>query len=377
MRDREAIGELLSSDFLRIARAAVLAAVALGSSLALPAEVLVSVEVVVARATAALESPEDEARRKALEVLAHHAEHASAALPRIVQALEDPSGEVRRTAALALEAYGQRAATAQASLERALRDPWPPVRGAAAFALGSVARPGEELRDLLSEVMAAPQIEARVGAASALVRLFPESTASVPEELAEAARALLEESLHDGGDLVLSSRARALVLVSPAGAAAAVPSLVAWARGRGGEANRARLVLSHIGANLDPFPPELVADLKAPHPELRARAVLTLRFLRRPSPENLDRLVEAVDDPSREVALLAAEALGSFGPDAEGVVPNLLERFRSRTGELREAIAFAVADISAEAAQELVEELRASDPELALRIKRRSLLSRL
>lgn len=344
---------------------------------AVGAEVLVKVERVVERAGEALRSPDPEERIRALEVLFRHAEHAGDALPDVVALLVDPDGEVRRSSALTLEAFGRSAAAAVPELLDALADSSPAVRGAAAFALGSVAGPEPDVVRALRHAARSSHPEERVGAAVALRRLgLASDDPSSSEELAGEARALLESGVHDEGTLVVSALARALVCLSPETAVEALPGLMSTALEDDVAASRARVALNLIGRHLETVPPGVVAGSKSSRVATRARSILTVQFLGLASPDALDLLVGALSD-EREVATLAAETLAGLGASARGVAPELVGIVRTGHGEIRRTVALILVEISPEDADRIAREIETTEPDLALDIRKRILLSKL
>lgn len=74
----------------------------------------------------------------------------------------------------------------------------------------------------------------------------------------------------------------------------------------------------------------------------RAAAYQLGRGCVRPSPQTVQALVKALDDPDWQVRAAAAEALGTFGQTAVNAVPDLLSHAEDNNADARDAIALSL-----------------------------------
>ncbi len=262
----------------------------------------------VVTGVAALLAHEDwSVRAQALMVLGNMGPDASSALPAILAALHDENPHVRRSAAGALPKVPARTKDARLVLVEALGAEDHYLRTQAGYALAAVSKEAGDTAHELSRLAASDDRLVREAANQAI--------ANLP---ADAAVPVLIPLLTHGDDAVRGAAARTLGSFGPA-ARAAVPTLI---------------------------------DLLDEYPHYQM-AVHTLGRIGPGAKQAIPALMALFDrpDPSRELRVAAALALGAIGPEANEILPRFRDElaaqdFSEASGRYRATLAAAIVEMS-------------------------------
>lgn len=295
-----------------------------------------------------LKSNDPHMRMEAIDGLAAIGAPAVAKVSRLVGADDPPTC---RAACEALARMGRAAEGAVSSLLVALKHDDADVRRHAAEALGAVGAWPERTVSALAEALRDDSPSVRAHAAYALGRFGVAAESAVPA---------LAEVLRDPALQVRLAAVRALGELGSY-AAAAVPALAAALRDEAGAVTLAAAdALVQIGRPAVPALAEKLEDR-----ELAPLAATALGRIGPAAQEAVPALTKLLDSGNEETRREAILALAEIGPKAESAVPALMGLLKKEGDPLRAGGAYALAMIGAERAIPVLEQtVRAEDDEL-------------
>ncbi len=262
---------------------------------------------VVAGVAALLEQESWSVRAQALMVLGNLGPEASSALPRILDALHDENEHVRRSAAGALPKVPARTHETRLALVEILAAENRYLRTQAGYALAAVGDEAGDVAPELARLVTGDDRLVRETAVNVLAKLPPDAVVPV----------LIPLLTHEDRS-VRQGAAGTLGSFGPA-ARAAVPTLVGL---------------------LDEYPHHLMA-------------VHTLGRIGPGAKESIPALLALFDrsDPSRQLRIAAAQALGGIGPEPREVLPLFRDELAAQelseaTGRYRTTLAAAILEMS-------------------------------
>jgi hypothetical protein len=211
--------------------------------------------------------------------------------------------------------------------------------------------------DRLVAALESPDVGARVGAALALGRLGREGKAAVPALMAALAK--------DKDPFVRRATAVALGEIGPE-AAAAVPTLIGVLQGHyenveGLVGAEASLAVARVDPQGKASVALLAPKLRDPSPDVKMRTAGALGILGGVVKDAAPALCAALKDPSVDVRYAVAVALGGIGPDPAVAVPALIEALQDKHMYVRSVAARALGNIGTPA--------KAAIPALEARLK--------
>lgn len=313
----------------------------------------------VSDATKRLRNPDPRVRLAAINELGEMGSSASSAIPTLLDVMRnDDSREVSNAVPEVLWKIGPDTNAGNVWLNSRLKDPDAAVRTHAAFVLGShrphwslaflrLRRPWvKEAVTALAEVVRDEDRVVRWMAVTGIMRYAGPDTA-------EAVPALVQ-AMDDDSEVIRRHAAIALTRIGPA-AHPAIPALVREIKKpyeKAGEEDpdrvwvRAHMVKLHAGMALGRIGPravpELVKLLEDPDDGVREMALHAFPYVGK---EALPRLAELLRDPNVVTRRSAAQAVGSFGAAAAGMVPSLMSALQDADEEVRDKAAFALGRI--------------------------------
>jgi HEAT repeat protein len=356
------------------------------------ATVLVDPEEEVLQAIKDLRSESARTRYWGTVKLERYSEFAGDAVALLMEALDDPDAQVRFGAARALEKVGPRVPDRDIALAlmQRLQDPSIEVRAAAGFAIAALGISIPEMIPYLDAGLVADSEYFRIASALALVSCFPEHAAATfdPGKIAETAAATLRRILSTEGKR--EENREASFDASPASWAGRLGAAVALLNAELGAAllpelasryQEGSLVALSIARSVAPYMQD-ERGLQLSDPEYssfaeRERAVLLAGMLGIADRATLATLVHLLSSED-ELAGASATALRLLGGAARSIAPAIIEAvMRSSDPEIRELAGRALIHIDLGSAEDLVELVRPSDPELASLLAREIVFSQL
>ncbi len=224
-----------------------------------------------------------------------------------VAALKSPDESARLKAVDQLGVRGPKAAEAVAPLCELLRDASPKVRAHAAWALGEIGVPAKPAVAALAESLKDPDATVRRQAVRAMLSIRPGPQVLVP---------LCIDLLEDPDPGV---RIRVLHAIAEAGPKA-VPGLIEALR-NDRTAYWACVVLRDIGPGAKDAVPALADKLHDPRPEIRREAILALAAMDEAAAPAVPQIAAALpDEHVRAAATYALGRLGRIPADAEAPI---------------------------------------------------------
>jgi HEAT repeat protein len=267
---------------------------------------------VVAVLTTALKDPDSRVRRSAADALGHIGEKARTAIPAMVEAFDDMDPSVVAAAARATGQMGTRASRATGDLTALLDHDNASVREAASESLGNLGRRANKSAFDLNGRLRDPDPGVRAAAAVSLGQLGPRSKASITD---------LIRVLGDEDDSVREAASGALVRMGKK----AVPNLVrALQNGNPIFLQAVVDTLGRIGPVAVPRLSEALLEDRTPD-IARGYAAMALAQIADRNDTVIATLTEALEDPSANVRMSAAEALGHAGALAKPASAKLIE----------------------------------------------------
>ena len=266
---------------------------------------------VVAVLTTALKDPDSRVRRSAADALGHIGEKARTAIPAMVEAFDDMDPSVVAAAARATGQMGTRASRATGDLTALLDHDNASVREAASESLGNLGRRANKSAFDLNGRLRDPDPGVRAAAAVSLGQLGPRSKASITD---------LIRVLGDEDDSVREAASGALVRMGKK----AVPNLVrALQNGNPIFLQAVVDTLGRIGPVAVPRLSEALLEDRTPD-IARGYAAMALAQIADRNDTVIATLTEALEDPSANVRMSAAEALGHAGALAKPASAKLI-----------------------------------------------------
>jgi len=267
---------------------------------------------IVALLTTALKDPDSRVRRSAADALGSIGEKARTAVPALIEAFDDIDPSVVAAAARATGRMGTRASKAASDLTELLDHDDARVRQAASASLGNLGRRANKSAFDLNGALHDPDPAVRAAAAISLGQLGPRSKASITD---------LVRVLGDEDDGVRDAASGALVRMGKK----AVPNLVRALQ------NGNPIFLQAVVDTLGRIGPEAVprlsdALLESYTPDIaRGYAAMALAQIADRTDSVIETLTKALEDPSVNVRMSAAEALGHAGEYAKPASTKLIE----------------------------------------------------
>ncbi len=267
---------------------------------------------VVAVLTTALKDPDSRVRRSAADALGNIGEKARSAIPALVEVLDDIDPSVVAAAARATGQMGKRASRATGDLTALLDHDDARVREAASVSLGNLGRRASKSAFDLNGRLSDPDPAVRAAAAVSLGQLGPRSDASITD---------LIRVLGDEDDNVRDAASGALVRMGKK----AVPQLVrALQNGNPIFLQAVVDTLGRIGPVAVPRLSEALLEDRTPD-IARGYAAMALAQIADRNDSVIATLTKALEDPSVNVRMSAAEALGHAGELAKPASAKLIE----------------------------------------------------
>jgi hypothetical protein len=352
------------------------------------ATVLVDPQDEVDTAIRTLRSASTEARYWATVILGRYPEQASCAVPRLGAMLSDPAWEVRAGAARALDAIAPFRSDQMVSqrLAELLWDEVMEVRAAAAFALAAAETvPRAALPALRANARAGTMEYLRVGSWLALRTHFPTAEPAMPASIPQTARRLLEAALdaesepapgrplREVSGSTAARLARALAHIDPEMADALLPDLADRHASGSYTALPAARAMTPL---LRRFDERRVADMRSDDPRTRRAAIRTVGLLGLSDQSVLDQLAALLaDDAFSRDATRAVRLLGPAARSLSGALASLL--LTEADLNTKRSVGLALIAVAPDRLDPVLSLLSKSEPELAERLRRAALLSRL
>jgi len=260
------------------------------------------------------------------------------AVPALCQALTEENGG--DAAAQILGLIGPRARTAVPDLLAVLKRRSAPtrVRSAAAFALGCIGEPADrrdtgprgDIVSALSAALSDSKKEVREQAAEALGWIGPPAREAVPALVA---------ALKDEEAKVALKACQALSFIDDGEAAPAL--LAAFQGNRAAVAVEAGGALWHLGPKAEPIVPALLFAAQGP----MEKAVPARELLASFGPRIVPALVNALHANQAAQREAAADVLGRLGPPARAAVPALIDALQDKSSAVALMAARALAQV--------------------------------
>lgn len=296
-----------------------------------------------ARLLAGLLKDEDEqVRRSAASALMMCGPSAKVAVPQLLEVLQGNDRNLQTVAVDRLGALGTNAVEAIPMLEKMLATSSGLDRLAVAQALWKITRRAAPVLPVLIEALEIKGTNyayawPSVSTARILGEIGPEAKAAVPvlSRLLEASE--LEARV---------AAAAALARISPDTPGIAEPLVASLRYNRGFSQWFAQQALRELGAR---SVPALVKVADDPSPIVRRLAIETLGGIGEPAGEAAPVLSVKLQDPDEWVRRAAADALGKMGAAAKSAVPALRATLQDTSGTVRAAAAIALVRVDAPA----------------------------
>jgi len=260
-----------------------------------------------------LKDSDDTLRKYSMDALLQIGSLTQAHVPTIIDAMKDKSIEVRLSAIGAIKIMGGEAELAVPALIAAMKDPERDVRQKAASALAQMGPVGKAAVPALAEALTTDQsVDVRAEAALALSRMGLEALPAI--------KALGEGLKHTSRDVRVNVL-KAIAAMGPE-ARELLPQLEKPLKERDRETRLAAIeAVASMGAEAKVTVPDLVGLLE--DKDYREPAKNALVRIGKPA---IDKLIETLTHPKKEVRAAAAQALGDFGSDAKRALGPLAQR---------------------------------------------------
>jgi HEAT repeat protein len=264
-------------------------------------------------------------------------------VPQLITTLKHPSLERRRVAAYALGTIGPDARTATTPLTRMLGDEQAILRLFAARALGNIGKDAKSALPRLGNATTDKDVQVRIQAALAVWQIGGQA-----DHVMLIADALREKSLG-----AREAACQALAAIGP-GARDATPALTRALKDPEPVIKQAAaLALASIGPPAGAAAPTLRLLLRDEDKALRLHAAAALWRVTGDAKEALAALRPALTDEPR-VQAVAVEKLGTMGPAARELLPDLVAMYREEDNvTMRRSIGETIKKIDAAVAAKL------------------------